>query len=989
MASKFTNLALTWFDNTDNYVTSTVITADLVGSGVFTDTGSGEVNEFEFSLSAKGGKYLNTGTILQEHDRFCITVDDLDGNSYGPRYFELTDIIPTQSKDEGSTVLVKCLGIEYHTQVINFAKREWFQNAFRICRIIGDSYGDPTIGNKGSAQPVIDKHDEVYSTVTKTGNGLPLYTNNHYEFGLAEDNHYNRWMDLVDGLGGAVTSGGVGDFFELGWDTPSVNQIDLALCVSGDRSRLASDDANHVTIKNTTLINVSEQEGGISNPTGTKILAWGSPGHGSLPTGLSKYRGGELEFTFRPEWVTAIPYVEGAKVLVAGKHYIATATHTGNNSGVFATDLGNSYWTQIDMGDEFGDDTQYSEWTDDKANLWANAGCAPRDVTTITSPTDDWVTSTPYAIGDLVIDTSIFYVAVTKHTSGTLATDVTNGKMEVVEHPLTGAGAGFFDSNLIIRDHQAGRTWVTEIVGDTDYSGGGSDAVQDLAYTHNGNNLHPLGYRALNVSNTFLSGTDKNGRSFTDAVIEWREVRGANKDTSGEWFVHFLPDSTTDRYQVAVIDRKELWEWNDSTSHWEEITLTGGVFQNDDCFHQYKSIYNVAGVDPRPIETDSTKYPEITKAGGIFAKNNYSAIEVVYTFGKINQAPKTGADFKKGAWLNFTFPFPINSLNGITENVGDIYGGGQNEANPTHPSYLDTENLSWTSQGLLGFNHDSSEDLGAIQSISFHNRIGIYDLLSNPLDGKALVRCTMYDGKDNVVTQDYEADFTNGRTWQEINLPITGFTIYRGREPKSYELRGLSIVGFEVPLKELDIQDVFEFQNIKHISLQIQNFYDDDGRYNPEKDMTALSNTGLFTSIGGTIRFAVDSWHFKKPLLVSTGKQAGMNIEPTFLQRPNIISYNQLLNDAKSQLELERFKHKEFNFQTSGHSLFDIRFGDTFFLENADLVVDTDDPTTTPVDESAKKKVKLVAKRIEYHITKPRVGPGGITRSIKGVKRFI
>ena len=109
------------------------------------------------------------------------------------------------------------------------------------------------------------------------------------------------------------------------------------------------------------------------------------------------------------------------------------------------------------------------------------------------------------------------------------------------------------------------------------------------------------------------------------------------------------------------------------------------------------------------------------------------------------------------------------------------------------------------------------------------------------------------------------------------------------------------------------------------------------------------------------------------------------NLEPAFLQRPNIISYTQLKNDVNTQLEIEQFKHKEFNFQTSGKDIFDLRFGDTFFLENNSLISDTDDTTYS---ESSKKKIKLVAKRIEYHLTKPLAGSGGLTRSIKGVKRF-
>jgi hypothetical protein len=102
-----------------------------------------------------------------------------------------------------------------------------------------------------------------------------------------------------------------------------------------------------------------------------------------------------------------------------------------------------------------------------------------------------------------------------------------------------------------------------------------------------------------------------------------------------------------------------------------------------------------------------------------------------------------------------------------------------------------------------------------------------------------------------------------------------------------------------------------------------------------------------------------------------------------------IMSYTQLQNEVNSQLEIEQFRHKEYNFKTSGNSIFDIRFGDTLFLKNTELVNDADyDETSLGAGNGTAGTVRLVAKRIEYHLTKPSAGAGGITRSIKGIKRF-
>ena len=492
----------------------------------------------------------------------------------------------------------------------------------------------------------------------------------------------------------------------------------------------------------------------------------------------------------------------------------------------------------------------------------------------------------------------------------------------------------------------------------------------------------------MNVSNTFLSGNDLRGRSFTDAIIQWINQRKVN-DAGAYEVIYEQPTSKLDKMQVVDLKDRKIWEWDNSTSKWEDKT-TDGVFRNDECIHEWKSIYNIKSFDSRPTTQSTTPFNEDAND---FSTNIRSAVEVCYAFDNIAQDfIKTSADSKKGAWLNFAFPFPLSTYNSISEGVGDIYGGGTNEKSTavTHPSLLDTQNMTWTSDGKLGFNNTTSEELGPLASISYNMRIQINSVTGGTLGGAAIVRCALFDIKDNIVVQDYEIKFTDGISWQVVNLPFSGFTNYRGRMPKNWFLRwAATVFGIEIPIQELDIQDVFEFQNIKMISFQIQEFYDEEGRFDPSNDMLEVSNTGAFTAAGGYIRMAVDAFHFKKTLLAITGQPSVQNIEPQFMQRPNIISYIQLLNEAKTQLEIEQFRYKEFNFQTSGNSLFDIRFGDTFFLKNTDLINDDSrNETSLGAGDGDAGTIRLVAKRIEYHLTSPNQGPGGITRSIKGVRRF-
>tara|TARA_R110000824_G_scaffold371928_2_gene561738 strand:- start:1425 stop:4433 length:3009 start_codon:yes stop_codon:yes gene_type:complete len=1000
MGSNFTGLTVKWYDESNGYSGSgTDITADVLAIPLFTDTGSGEVNEANLVLSAKAGKYITTGNIIDKYDRIHITITDIASspNTYS-RFFEVTDIIPTQTKTEGSMLTLNCVGIEYHTQVIHYAKRSWFDTTYNVAKNIGDTYES----NNGSRQPTIARHNSAYSTSTKYGNELPNWTNNHYEFGASEDSCYNRLMNLTTILGGNVTNGGVGDFFELGFDTPSVNAIDLALFTSGARQWNGNDpattnDSGGVVIENTTSINVSEQEGGIANPTGTKVASWGSPVHGSLPVGTSKYAGHELEFSFRPEWKTSVTYKTGAKVIYNTKHYKALRETVGDTPSSSTSD-----WELIDMSSEFGDTVQYSEWTDDKAVLWANAGVDPDAVSSI--PT--WATSTSYTIGDLVkVGSSAYYVANKKHTSGSLSSDVSDEKIVPVDSQLKGNGASFFDQNIVVRDDgEMFRTWVNEVVGDTTYNGS-SDQTFNNEYRYNGTSYSfaPPHHRFLNVGATMLTGNDARGKSFTNAVVSYNEPKGAGQ--AGQWeVVYEQPTATLNKMQVVDIKDRKIWEWDNTASEWQDKTTTTDdpsgdtniIYRNDDCVHQYKSIYNIDGSDPRPTTLNTTPFNE---DGNRFVKNHKSAVEVCYEF------PNAGNDFisstgdtKKGAWLNFGFPFPLSTYNGISEKVGEIYGGHDNQENGgggiTYPATLDTQNMSYTSDGNLGFNHSTSNELGQLSSLSFNMRVLINSADGNKQGGTAQVRCFMIDIFDNIQVQDFEMRFTDdlgvGKGFQTVNLPLSGFSTFRGRQPKNWFLRWAdTILGIKLPIQELDVQDVFNEHSIKYIGFQINDYYDDEGRYDPQRNLQDVTNTGAMLTLGGTLRMAIDAFHFKKPLLVISDTQSVQNIEPQFLQRPMIMSYTQLQNEVNSQLEIEQFRHKEYNFKTSGNSIFDIRFGDTLFLKNAELVSDADyDETSLGAGNGTAGTVRLVAKRIEYHLTKPSAGAGGITRSIKGIKRF-
>jgi hypothetical protein len=1021
MPSRYSSFIVDWYDQSDAYATSIAIT-NHVKTASFTDTGTGEVNEARIVLRSNLGRFLAAddwvtstayflgdrvkesskfyrcitahtsglfstdlaaGRWTQEpdldvQDRFRIRCTDLDSNTYD-RYFEVDNYIPSMSKGEGGLVTITMKGIEFHTEQIHMTRPYYFEDAFTVASDIGSFYNI----NKGSEQPLLSNHSTVFDG-TK-GNGLPVFTANNYEYGIVEDRCYNRWMDVTEKMLSSVSAGGILTPFELSFETTGVNAIDLKIRKSGDNSTIK-------TIKNAKVTNpkaVGEQEGEVLNPTGTNVMAWGAPEYGSLPVGFSKYDSHLQFFIFRPDWGANIDYVEDAKVKVVtsgiAKHYVATSLHTGNTSGAvdFATDLAAGWWTQIDMSDEFGDSESYSPWTDSKATVWGNMGCDPKRTT---------------------------------YTAG-----------------------GWFDINVVVNDDDEWfRTWVDakaindaelQTLADDDQAAGSGVGYSYETINADQIDRFPNGFRVL------VNGTGAGELTgFDNQVVEWKRTAF----TQYNWVTLYDFGTAADadpKVHIAVIHEGKVYEGAafNGTPTWTAVDTTDWA---NDCFHPYSALpTNVAGIDYVTINnvkhiraevTDSTNRPDITKDTAKFAKNNTSAIKFVTNSLGVANLPVswTSQDdyYEASIGFNFRFPLPNNNYNGISEKVGELYGGGgaTNWTGLTvysvgdkviesgtwymcvvphtadaadinvdinagrwilyfpEPSVLDIQNMNYCSDGQVGFNRGgSSEDLGSISAVAFWLRISrIAGGLGNiEWNGEHPFRCWFIDTKDNVVYQDFVVRFSNN--WQDCILPISGFRPYKGRAPVyKYAIDKAMVVP-----KELEILNIFEWRNVKLGGVQYQGKYDDHGRFFPLDNVldTATPNVLWGNLFAEQMTLEMDGFRFVKPLLTGSGQESTRNLEPDFLQRPNITLYHQLQSDAKSQLEIEKFRHKEFNTEDSGTGMFDVRFGDSYYFTNSKLVSDSDNGANT---------IKLVAKRIEYTITKPRAGRGGIKRRIKGSKVF-
>lgn len=840
------------------HLPSTVITNDIEEIELI-DVGSGEVKSAKITLNAHNGKFLTATPKLEQFDKIKIKITDDSSNDY-EQIYEVDRIIPIKNAGEGYKVEVELLGQEHHLQNIDISKQFYFSSATSTTKDIVDFYNDI----KGSNQPEVENHD----TFTSGNNELPQWTANNYEFGIAEVKAYDALMNVVEGLGSSVASGGAGDFFELYFDsnTSDPTKIKFKAFASGSKPTSGSE----ITITDSTAVNEAPTEGGIDSITGSVVKAWGKKGVGTLPNSIQNFSGQLEAFLLHPEHISGVTYPSGARVQKNGTHYEAN-TETSNTPP-------HADWTSKLFKDIQGL-TEYSLWTNQKADEWISSGSDP---------------------------------------SG------------------TNKGHGCWDSNLVIEDGTYFQTWV-HVKSTTDnfsvfykYGSSSSGVYRGLRCLVNG------------TGSGGFSGNDKHGKSYSGNIVEY---------DGSDWIVKY---ETSNSWRCAVIDEGRVYEKQSGT--WTDIS---GSARENHCFHKVNSVGNVTG------------YNSTSDGSGTYGDN--SAVEWDYQYTAFDTIPgalfTSDGFYQIGAWANFSLPFPENSYKSNT--LGELYG---NNSTKKEPATVDVNNMHLTHSGNVGFNNSEAEELGNLTGIQFWNRFNWTDINGQTLQGDFKMRCTLYDTSDNVVIQDYVIPFNN--LWTQINLPFSGFSPYRSRIPMS-----LGNIAPNLFTKDLEVLNVFQWKNIKRISLQWQEVYDGEGRYSPEGTRAI---TGAFAGTAN-IKLAIDGFCFTKPLLAVTSPDTSRVIEPTSMQFPDVSNSVQLSQIANSQKEIEQFQHKEYTLTTPGK--IDINYGDTFFLNDSTIINDAD--TRTADSGGSSNTIRLVAKRIVYKISKNSNGAGNFLRTILGIKRIV
>ena len=503
---------------------------------------------------------------------------------------------------------------------------------------------------------------------------------------------------------------------------------------------------------------------------------------------------------------------------------------------------------------------------------------------------------------------------------------------------------GCWDSNLVIQDEDHYRNWV-----DVKIASATSEIPSEYKF---GSDLY-RGFRLLvtgSLSNFGLSGSGK--------PIQY---------DGSEWSVIKEPDSND---QIAVIHDGKNYKW--SGSQWQDDSASQ---KGNDCFHVYNQMNNYDGVS-------TLSNGNASSADNTYGKN--SAIESVWEFVPFASQENPAGEvlpnyYSMGAWLNFRFPFPSNSYN--SQSIGEFYGGVGKSSQGYEPVTFDTTNMHLLPDGEAGFNKSNSKELGTCDALRFWIRLKWYYMIGGNETQTGIVsadykmRITCYDTSSNVVTFDFTIPFD--ATWHEVVAPLSSFKIYRARA----SLRWGNIATNTI-VPELEILNIFEWKNLRLISIQCQECYDAEERYSPSVARWGSPTLNLIANATAyRLKMSVDNFQFTKQLLATSGTDTTRCIEPRFLERPFTTNFQQLQNDVDTQEIIEKFRYQGYEIEGEGECDPNLQFGYSFYLK--------DDKLTNLEDKSGTDNtIKLVAKRIEYTINGTDGGTGGFVRKITGVKRL-
>ena len=875
----------------------------------------GRISTASLTLRAENGAFRTDPATPQinNFDRIRITATDSAGRSYRHIFEAINDL--SQLTNTSEYLLPLTLeGRERALALVPFS-----------------FYADPPVSHYDMVEQILTSYTAALNAatqpliVTDIGagpiNGLPRYALNIWDF-LYVDNCLDAILSVVRLANESVPAGGTGDRWGIIYeDGPTLGTMGLRILPQGQ--------ANSGTIPILRGLPLTNPIQSIAKtkqpPTGSIVIARGRPGSGGVPVEGDKYRSRIEEYQrllTRQTWESTIRYDPGSYSSIGGTLYRALRTSTNVRPGSSSSD-----WQPVGVTDYVGP-IQYSPFTVDKATLFRNE-CVNPD--------------------------SAF-----------------NGEIEASPHML--------DSNIVIEDVETKRDWV-HLRQTTDAVS--SWSASERKYLFRGASFYE-GFRLLIdgnaqgifARNTYGTGTgrDPNGKPYSNNPVvyvggKWYVIRETGDfdqilsryDGLYEWNVAFALRSRTVASDRTNPDRRYRGGNSSGTRAWRAL---GDQFLANDCLHSPKSIANVDGlVAPNGSYADGSAVRIIYEYGHAAEIDEWrGALDKIVGFAAsalgflgsfaLNATAATFSLFASkywrnvGWWITLSSPFPFSTHNGISEQVGQLYGAGTSPLASTlsRHSTFDVYNKSYTFTGLPGWVEADSDTLMEITGVTFLFRLDLLvDGVTVPFTGD--IACSYWAIDDNGTIWKTKSKYRHLKDVQRMTFEFGDFSpVYRARTPF-----GIDNIVTNILAPELEIRERLFPNRIRMQGFQLEGAYDDHGRYLPnvwesviKPSIIDLFSTGTFT---GTIQFVGDIDYFqwvKTPISIQRVTGGDRTIVPEIRDYPNISNIEQLRRAATAALDVEKFQFEQYEITRNDSA--DLSLQDSVYLHEGVMIAEAEAP---------------------------------------------
>jgi len=221
------------------------------------------------------------------------------------------------------------------------------------------------------------------------------------------------------------------------------------------------------------------------------------------------------------------------------------------------------------------------------------------------------------------------------------------------------------------------------------------------------------------------------------------------------------------------------------------------------------------------------------------------------------------ADASRGAWMWVTFPNP-------RKDVGD--GLGNKYGEDLRFPFVDTFNMTRNHKGEVGWNLGvDAEDLGAISSITFKMKLGIFRTVD---DSELILNTAVFsmvfwalDRNDRIFFQEFTQRVNNA--WEQHTIPIGARgpqSLYNSRIDELVPFFGHKLPNFDFFLPEREFTGVqFDWRQLKGLGMFYKDSYDPQGLYATSIFSVLKQVTQFFQQAGADFR-----WVHSRHLYVRT-----------------------------------------------------------------------------------------------------------------------